>query len=78
MKKCRQVLDRKKAAQRRKLTLARLAMVSQARLAWPAQIRSATPEQRARMSGTMAQWLIRARRWQLPSLAAVAATMGRR
>ncbi|NTF67707.1 hypothetical protein G6L81_07300 [Agrobacterium rhizogenes] len=78
MKKCRQVLDRKQAARRRKLTLARLAMVAQARTAWPAQIRAATPEQRTRMHGTMAQWMTRAQRWQLPSLAALAVTMGRR
>jgi hypothetical protein len=77
MKKCRQVQDRKLAQRRRKLTLARLAMVREARSTWPAQIRAATPEQRGRMDQTMAQWLSRADRWQMPSVAATAIAMGR-
>jgi hypothetical protein len=77
MKKCRQQQDRLRAQRRRHLQIQRLKMIRAASRQWPAEIRRASPEQRARMAATAERWSLRARRWQLPMLGAMALAMGR-
>ncbi|WFS01623.1 hypothetical protein [Rhizobium tumorigenes] len=76
MKKCRQTLDRKRAARLRMLRSARSSMLATGRAIWPAQIRR---EQRsaAQVARTTRAWSTRAKRWQMPGLVRLAKQLGR-